>query len=234
MAKIFISVGHGGSDVGCIAVNGSYEKDMNLSLALLLRDKLERHGHNVLMSRTIDEKDKTSDEVAECNAFKPDYAVSIHCNASDKHTARGFEIYHTINSGDAGVELAKNINEAIIEAGYKSRGCKTKLNDQNKDYFYWIRQNKAPAVLCEMAFIDNEEDFSLLETEEGRKKMVIALLKGILKTLGMSYIEEEVKNENIEKKDDVLVEVVPQQKIEEIIDEFLNATRKILLHILNK
>ena len=233
MAKIFISVGHGGSDVGCVAVNGSCEKDMNLSLALLLRDELERHGHNVLMSRTIDEKDKTSDEVAECNAFKPDYAVSIHCNASDKHTARGFEIYHTVNSGDAGVELAKNINEAIIEAGYKSRGCKTKLNDQNKDYFYWIRQNKAPAVLCEMAFIDNEEDFSLLETEEGRKKMVIALLKGILKTLGMSYVEES-KNENIEKKDDVSVDIIQKQQIEEIVDEFLNVSKKILLHILTK
>lgn len=234
MAKIFISVGHGGSDSGCIAVDGSYEKDMNLSIALLLSEELKRHGHNVLMSRTVDEADKTSSEVSECNAFKPDYAVSIHCNASGSHTARGFEIYHTNDTTDKGVVLAKNINEAIIEAGYKSRGCKVKLNEQGEDYFYWIRKTTVPAVLCELAFIDNEEDFALLETNEGKKKMVITLLKGILKTLNQSYIEEVKEEVKTEEKENTESEVSVSQDIEELINEYLGVTKKILMRLLIK
>lgn len=40
MSKIFISVGHGGTDPGCIAVDGTYEKDIALEIALYIRDEL--------------------------------------------------------------------------------------------------------------------------------------------------------------------------------------------------
>lgn len=41
-SKIFISVGHGGSDAGAVAVDGSYEKDIALEIALNLRSELKR------------------------------------------------------------------------------------------------------------------------------------------------------------------------------------------------
>ena len=44
MSKIFISVGHGGSDVGAVAIDGSYEKDIALKIGLFLREELVRHG----------------------------------------------------------------------------------------------------------------------------------------------------------------------------------------------
>ena len=46
MAKVFLGVGHGGSDPGASA-NGFKEKDLNLSIALACRDELVRHGVNV-------------------------------------------------------------------------------------------------------------------------------------------------------------------------------------------
>ena len=43
MARVFIGVGHGGADPG--AVSGTWEEaDINLVMALAMRDELERHG----------------------------------------------------------------------------------------------------------------------------------------------------------------------------------------------
>ena len=72
--KVFIGVGHGGADNGAVA-NGLREDNLNLAISLACRDELVRHGVNVLMSRTKDEPAPTADEVKECNAFKPNYAL---------------------------------------------------------------------------------------------------------------------------------------------------------------
>ena len=189
-SKIFISVGHGGSDVGAVAVDGSYEKDIALEIGLFLRDELVRHGVEVAMSRQKDEIDKVASEVAECNAFKPDYGVSIHLNACSSHEGKGLEIFHTINPKSAGVSLAKNINSVMVDNGIKSRGLKTKVNSRNKDYFAWIRNTVAPVVLCEIGFIDNKENYAEIDTTEERKQMAIYLAMGILKTLGIQYVPE--------------------------------------------
>ena len=78
--KVFIGVGHGGSDPGAVA-NGVKEKDLNLSIALACKDMLEKHGVSVKMSRASDENDTLSEEIKECNAYAPDLAVEIHNNA---------------------------------------------------------------------------------------------------------------------------------------------------------
>ena len=41
MSKVFIGVGHGGSDAGAVD-NGLKEKEINLSIALHLREELQR------------------------------------------------------------------------------------------------------------------------------------------------------------------------------------------------
>ena len=55
MKKVFIGVGHGGSDPG--AVGYLVEKDINLKMAKACRDYLESAGVHVLMSRETDESD---------------------------------------------------------------------------------------------------------------------------------------------------------------------------------
>lgn len=190
MSKIFISVGHGGSDVGAVAVDGSYEKDIALKIGLFLREELVRHGVEVAMSREKDETDKVASEVKECNSFGPDYGISIHLNACASHGASGFEIYHTINPKSAGISLAKNINDVVVENGVKSRGLKTRVNSRNKDYYAWIRDTAAPVVLCEIGFIDNKENYAQLDTADELKEMATYLAEGILRTLGVKYVPE--------------------------------------------
>ena len=184
MAKVFIGVGHGGKDAGAVG-NGLKEKNVNLSIALHLRSELQRHGVTVGISRTKDEVDTTSDEGRKANAFDPDYAVDIHTNAGG---GTGFGVLHTI-SGGKGKILAANIETAMVAAGYKSRGLKTKANSAGKDYFGFIRSIAAPSIILECAFIDSS-DYQLIDSEADRQKIARAYARGILKTLGIAYQEE--------------------------------------------
>jgi N-acetylmuramoyl-L-alanine amidase len=184
MAKVFIGVGHGGADSGAVA-NGLKEKDLNLNIALACRDELERHGVTVLMSRTKDENEGLTEKINECNAFKPDYALDIHNNAGG---GDGAEIFHHYKGGK-GKTLAENILNAVVKIGQNSRGAKTKTNSAGKDYYGFIRQTSAPAIIFEGAFLDNKNDIAIIDTVEEQKVMGVAIAKGILTTLGMAYIE---------------------------------------------
>jgi len=184
--KVFIGVGHGGSDPGAVA-NGIREKDLNLSISLFTKSELERHGVLVGISRTKDENDPLTDEVKECNAFGPDFAVEIHNNAGG---GDGVEIYHYSKGGTSKV-LAQNIINEIVGIGQNSRGLKTKLGVDGRDYFGWIRNTVAPAVLVECAFVDNKNDIKILDTEAEQKAMGVAIAKGLLKTLGIQYSAEQ-------------------------------------------
>ena len=182
MAKVFIGVGHGGSDPGAVA-NGFYEKDLNLSIALACNEELVRHSVSVLMSRTKDENDTLEQEIRECNAFNPDYAIDIHNNAGGGDGAEAY--YHY--AGGSSKTLADNVLAEIVAIGQNSRGAKIKKNSAGRDYFGFIRETIAPAVIVECAFVDHKTDIQIIDTEAERKTMGIAIAKGILKTLGIPY-----------------------------------------------
>ena len=184
--KVFIGVGHGGSDPGAVA-NYTKEKDLNLSIALACRDELVRHGVSVKMSRDKDENDPIGEEITECNAYAPDLAVDIHNNAGG---GDGAEVFHHYGGGKSKT-LADNILSEIVKVGQNSRGIKTRVNSQGKDYYGFIRQTSAPAVIVECAFVDNATDLQILSTEAQRKSMGVAIAKGILKTLGVEIQSEK-------------------------------------------
>lgn len=178
--KVFIGVGHGGSDPGAVA-NGVQEKDLNLDIAKACRNELKSHGISVKMSRTKDENDTISEEIKECNAYGPDLAVDIHNNAGG---GDGSEVYYHFGGG-TGKVLAENILAEIVKIGQNSRGTKIKMNSKGKDYYGFIRQTYCPAVIVECAFVDNVSDLKILASKAKRKKMGKAIARGILKTLGV-------------------------------------------------
>ena len=49
-----IDAGHGGNDPGKVGVNGANEKDINLKIALLLKQYLTSQNINVIMTRDSD------------------------------------------------------------------------------------------------------------------------------------------------------------------------------------
>lgn len=182
MKKVFIGVGHGGADSGATGKNGHLEKVLNLSIAKACGAELERHGVKVLLSRTKDEHDPIDQEVRECNAFAPDLAVDIHNNAGG---GDGAEAFHS-HVGGAGKTAALSILAEIVLLGQRSRGAKTRINASGSDYYAFIRNTKAPAVIVECAFVDSD-DIAIVDSEPERIKMGEAIARGILKALGIAY-----------------------------------------------
>ena len=190
LKKVFIGVGHGGTDSGAMGRGGLKEKDLNLSIARACGAALERHGVAVQLSRTKDEPDPVDQEVRECNAYAPDLAVDIHNNAGGGDGAEAFHTY----AGGTGKTLAQNILVELTKLGQKSRGAKTRLNASGSDYYAFIRDTKAPAVIVECAFVDSA-DVEYIDTEPERVAVGEAVARGILKTLGIAYKAPETLTE---------------------------------------
>jgi N-acetylmuramoyl-L-alanine amidase len=182
MPKVFIGVGHGGNDPGAVS-NGFKEKDLNLKVALACGDYLKQYGVEVKLSRTKDENDSLQEEIRECNKFSPDLAIDIHNNAGG---GNGAEVFHHYGGGK-GKTLAKNILDEIVKIGQNSRGIKIRKNSAGRDYYGFIREIAAPAVIVECAFVDSP-DIQIIDTDAEQKKMGIAIAKGILKTLSIPEI----------------------------------------------
>lgn len=188
--KVFLGIGHGGSDPGAVA-NGFEEEDLNLTIGLACRDELVRHGVEVLMSRTKDEDDPMAEVVKECNTFNPDLAADIHNNAGG---GDGAEVFHH-HGGGTSKTMAQNVLDAIVSIGQNSRGIKTRTRSDGRDHYAFIRDTKPPAIIVECAFVDNKTDIKIIDTTAEQKAMGVAIAKGLLKTLGIKYKENTVNND---------------------------------------
>lgn len=183
MARVFIGVGHGGKDPGAGAAS-IRESAANLQMALGMKEELERHGVTVGISRLKEETDPLPEEIAEANAFAPDLAVEVHNNAG---AGDGFEVYRQTNGyASKSTRLAQCIESRVKAAGQNSRGIKTKLNASGTDHFGWLRQTKAPAVLCEGFFLDNAKDREDWDEAHEQRAMGKAYAHGVLDYLGIA------------------------------------------------
>lgn len=185
--RVFIGVGHGGSDPG--ANRYVKEADANLTIALELKKQLEAAGIVVGMSRTTDENDPIGEEIREANAFAPDLAVEVHNNAGG---GDGFEVFVQTNKFAAKSRACAEAIEAEVKAlGQKSRGLKTKV-------FGWTYNVKAPAVLLEGFFVDNKADAADFDTVSEQQELGRAYARGVLKYLGIDSKVEAKETYTVE------------------------------------
>ncbi|MBR9976296.1 MAG: N-acetylmuramoyl-L-alanine amidase, partial [Bacteroidetes bacterium] len=93
---IFIDPGHGGEDRDGIGPAGDVvEADVNLRVALMLRDYLKKAGANVLLSREEDKTVPLDARAQQANAFNADVFVSVHHNAAgNPYTNYTSTFYH--------------------------------------------------------------------------------------------------------------------------------------------
>lgn len=179
MAKVYIGVGHGGSDSG--ATKYLVEKDVNLKMALACCNYLKAAGVDVKISRTTDKDSSIIEKVNAANSWGADMALDIHNNAGG---GDGAEVYHSIVNG-TGKRLAENILSEFEKIGQNVRGAKTK-QENGADYFGFIRLTDMPAVITEAVFVDNTADAAQADTDIECIQFGEAIAKGILKTLGIA------------------------------------------------
>lgn len=187
MSKVYIGIGHGGSDPG--AVSGSFKESVfALDIGCACTAELRRHGISVKQSRITEKTHGLQDKINDCNNYNPVVAIDIHLNAGN---GDGFEVFHSINSSK-GKKFAECLEARVKQLNQQSRGVKTRKNAKGKDYFGFVRQVKCPSLLVECAFIDNKEDVKLVDTIKERIVFGKALAWGILDYLGIKIKEEKV------------------------------------------
>jgi N-acetylmuramoyl-L-alanine amidase len=116
---VVIDPGHGGEEVGAVGRGGTQEKDVTLAIARKLRAAIQNSlGYQVFLTRERDEPLGLDDRTAVANNYKADLFVSIHCNASRAHGARGSEVYFLSYqaSDDESRRLAQAEGAAVLAA----------------------------------------------------------------------------------------------------------------------
>lgn len=91
---VAIDPGHGGEDPGAIGPTGLREKDVVLSIALMLRDRLNaQRGMRVMLTRDADFFVPLNERVRKARRVQADLFVSIHADAFFRPEARGASVF---------------------------------------------------------------------------------------------------------------------------------------------
>lgn len=154
---VCIDAGHGGWDTGRVRESNSrapaiLEKEINLGMAWMLKERLEAEGIGVVMTRpsglavnvfnedvngdgqTLQDSEQAGDRdelqarINICNEAEADILVSLHLNGYDDPAARGFEVLYTRapfrEFGDLSADLATFVYREI-SAAYEQAGFDT-------------------------------------------------------------------------------------------------------------
>ena len=198
---ILIDPGHGGIDGGAQSKTGTIEKDINLQIALKLRDNLEEKGYKVYMTRDEDEglyqkgntvREKKREDLnrrvemkkeTECDIF-----ISIHQNMFPQSKCYGAQVWYASN--DNSYNLATVVQDSIKES----------VKDNNKRVAkpaaeaYLILRDKyeGASILVECGFLSNPDEEAKLKSDEHQNLIVEGISGGIDK-----YFDGDV-NKNVE------------------------------------
>ena len=150
------------------------EKDVNLEISKILKEKLETNGANVIMTREDDSFVGLNDRVEIANRNNAQIFISIHNNALPDSAAHlkstGSETYYFYPQSK---ELAKDVVEALAkETGFKNNGAKAQS-------FAVVRNTNCPAILVEVGYIINPEDNAKLIDKDYQNKIAEAILHGL-------------------------------------------------------
>ena len=162
MTKIFINPGHCvGVDPGACG-NGLKEAEVVLKVGRRVQDYLQAVG---LVTKVF-QYDGLGEISYDANQWGADLFLSIHCNAATG-SASGTETFYCEGS-EKGKKFASAVQNQIVKSlGTVDRGIKT-------NRLYVTSNTNAPAILVELAFIDNSSDAKLLAEQEDEFARAIA------------------------------------------------------------
>lgn len=176
--SILLDPGHGGKETGAVGPTGYTEKEVNLVVSQLLKEKLIHRGATVYMTRETDQDLSLNERVAMINQIKPTLAISVHYNAlPDGGDA--------INTDGIGVfwyhPQAQNL--AAFLHSYL-----TKTLNRPSYGVYWnnlalTRPHTAPSILLELGFMINPTEFEWIINPQEQVKLANAIADGITEWL---------------------------------------------------
>ncbi len=170
---VFLDAGHGGADAGCIWED-IYEKDINLSIAKLVQDKLEERGYRVVMARDKDTYIAKEDRVVQANATQADIYVSIHQNFSEESDVSGMEVWYEENEKRDNKRLAQLIHQQT--SGITGALQRELRGDAE---FHVTGKTTMPSCLVETGFLSNKDERTKLSSLEYQEQIADGIVQGI-------------------------------------------------------
>lgn len=197
IATLCIDPGHGGYDSGTIGADGSYEKDINLDIALLVGEQIEKEEPRikVIYTRDSDEitwpEEESKDLEARVDFAKDqgaDYYLSIHMNSNLDPNAFGYESY--VRQDDTFSQtVAQNIADNLDAEDWQYNRGTLYVEEYP---LYVVSAQKIPALLFEAGYMSNYSECQDLQKKKNQKL--------IAKCIAEAYIEQILKDQNVDTK----------------------------------
>lgn len=214
--KIFIDPGHGGSDRRGKSQDGSIvEADVNLRVALYLRDYLKAAGAIVIMSREADSTVDLKYRSVLANNSKADFFISIHHNApgsSSEYWTNFTSTFYHAKEDDYEYEacerdMAKFVQRDLAYVMGNPNGLGSfdgTYSDYNiypKEGFSVLRRTEIPSILIECSFFTNPSEQQRLNIEEFNDIQAWGIFRGFGRYLSqgiptITFVEADSKLSN--------------------------------------
>ena len=184
---IAIDVGHGGIDSGA-RYYGLSEKEINLSLAKRIGERLTAAGAQVVYTRTDDvdyytrgKGGKRADllrRIAIIKEAAPSVFISIHCNASSVRNYRGAQVFYHPQCEDSKhlAELMQKALAAFPEGNHRQAQANT--------HVLLLSSLPSVGVLLEAGYLSNEAEAKMLADESYQNRLAEAVLAGLVEYFG--------------------------------------------------
>lgn len=185
VATLCIDPGHGGYDSGTIGADGSYEKDINLEIALEVGKEIEKEEPRikVIYTRDSDKVTWPEDEEEDLKARvkfaqdnNADYYLSIHMNSNEDPSAFGYESYIRENDKTSQA-IVENIVKDLDEEGWQyNRG----ILYVEQYPLYVVSNQSIPSLLFEAGFMSNYQECTELQQSKNQKIIAKAIAKAYI------------------------------------------------------
>lgn len=185
---IVIDPGHGGIDGGT-NVGDLLEKDINLKIALKLKEYLEQNSNiQVIMTRkndtALDHLNSSSSSrhtrdlrarVDIINQSKADLFISLHVDyRPQQKQAQGPMVLYSSRHPQSkviAITLQKHLNQ--LQTSFPIH------NPKKRQDLYVLKARKTPGVIVEVGFFSNFKDRARLQNKNYQNQLVEAIYKGI-------------------------------------------------------
>ena len=172
--KICLDPGHGGQ--GHISdykrgPTGLREADVNLQVALHLRNMLQEVGATVVMTRVDDSYVSLATRSQIANESGAHFFISLHHNGIDNPKTNYTSTWYHGDADDSrqSLDLARYVQQGVSDALRLPRSPATELFSDKlvaASGFGVLRLTKCPAVLCEASFLSNPEEEARLKKDD--------------------------------------------------------------------
>lgn len=175
---VVIDAGHGESEPGAKAADGTKESDLTLQVAQKIKQLNKNDRIHIVLTRNTKETVDLRKRSDISNAQNPDLFISLHANASEKdNDESGFEVY--ISKKNL-THYAENKILGATLLNYFMNIYKTTSEIQQQEQGIWVLDNsKCPSALVEFGYLTNKQDLAFMKDPSNQNKIAESILISI-------------------------------------------------------